>query len=77
MEQEIKFLLIISAMVVVIVFGLVWIFTMSSCHSRANALGIPSSFGPLQGCIVEWKGEKIPLEAIGVRAFRGNEGPGR
>lgn len=39
------------------------------CHSKANAMGIPSTYGFFQGCIVKYHGELIPIDQIGVRTF--------
>lgn len=46
--------------------------TNAQCQSKARALGIPATWGPLQGCIVTYKGEKIPIEGIGVRTIEGS-----
>jgi hypothetical protein len=41
----------------------------SMCSSKANAMKLERSWGPLQGCIVKYHGEYIPIEQIGVRTI--------
>lgn len=35
-----------------------------SCSSRAETMGIKHTFGLAQGCMVEWKGQWVPLSAV-------------
>lgn len=48
--------------------GLAMWLDSASCHSTARAMGIPSTWGPLQGCIVEYRGIRMPISAVGVRS---------
>lgn len=34
------------------------------CSSKARAMSVPYSFGPIQGCMVTYKGHVVPLEAV-------------
>jgi hypothetical protein len=58
------------AFVVLAVLGSFWLVS-ATCHSQARAMRIPSSWGPLQGCIVQYQGTFIPIEAVGVRTIDG------
>lgn len=52
----------------VVLGGVNWLLSIS-CHAQANAMGIPSTYGAFQGCIVKYHGELIPIENIGVRVI--------
>ena len=52
---------------VVIVFGGVTTLDYASCGSKASAMHVEKTWGPLQGCIVKYQGVYVPIENIGVR----------
>lgn len=37
------------------------------CEATAGAMRIEKSWGPLQGCIVQWGGHLMPLSQISLR----------
>jgi hypothetical protein len=51
-------------LVLLAVSGLVWLaIDTASCYSQARKMGFNSSWGPLQGCMVEFKpGKWIAIE---------------
>lgn len=65
--------LIFAALVTVaalsIVIGGAMYMSSATCSSQARAMRLNYEWGALQGCIVEYKGERIPIGAIGVRTI--------
>lgn len=41
----------------------------TTCAERSRAMKLQHTWGFLQGCIVQYNGEFIPIEAIGVRTI--------
>jgi len=44
-------------------------FDYIACSSKARAMHIPYTWGPMQGCIVEVKGAYVPIDNVGVRTI--------
>lgn len=65
--------------VVVVVMGVVSAAVMAlnhaACHSRADAMGMRASWGPLQGCMAEYEpGHWWPIDQL--RVINGQIVPG-
>jgi hypothetical protein len=46
--------------------GIVYV-DKARCEATAGAMRIEKSWGPLQGCIVQWGGHLMPLSQISLR----------
>lgn len=53
--------------------GVAMTLAYASCGSKAKAMHLQYSWGPLQDCIVEYKGERVPISAVGVRSIEMHE----
>lgn len=45
------------------------IMSYATCAAQSTAMRLPYSWGPLQNCIVTYKGEYVPIRAVGVRTI--------
>lgn len=50
--------------VVVIVVGVANLTSFAKCSSRGRLMGPEYSWGPVQGCMVKYRGHWLPIEAI-------------
>lgn len=59
---------IMMASVAAVVGLFLWL-TSWECASKSAAMNLPHTWGAMQGCIVTYKGEKVPIGAVGVRTI--------
>jgi hypothetical protein len=77
MPQYVRDFMIISLISVTITVGIFVVIALpamlidrAECESMSRAMQIEEvSWGPLQGCIVRYHGQLIPLDKIGVQTF--------
>jgi len=67
--REVIVLVAMFLVVTSLLVGFANFMSQATCNSRATAMNLKHSWGPLQGCLVTYKGEIIPIEAIGVRTI--------
>lgn len=55
-------IVVLTFLVVVVVWPINWY----SCHSRAEKMGFQAEWGPVTGCMIQVRGEWVPLEKYRV-----------
>jgi hypothetical protein len=66
-EEDFIVMIIGSAVLLLIIGGIAAAFDYASCNSKASAMHVEKTWGPLQGCIVKYRGAYVPIDNIGVR----------
>ena len=63
MSRDDKFMVVLFVAAFAVLAALSWGWNAWECSSKARVMGFDSSWGPVQGCAVEYKpGKWIPLE---------------
>lgn len=58
------------AIIIGVCFALIGTIGRWECSAKAEAMRLQYEFGVMSGCIVQYHGERVPIEAVGVRTIQ-------